>query len=206
MISYLSIDLDYWAVHKDVVKDINHSTRFFRKIKQLNIPMYVVYSHEQLLPHINENECECLYNIDYHSDISGYFNVEEKQKWLKKNKPVDGTWAMFVDWRKKAKFVWRYPDKCCYQLLLGACWPSDKEDPFKTAKPFNDWKDASHGVGIKGIDWKNIKAVGIALSSRYVVKESVYKVLLALGLLDQKTDILKKNFDPFFINSSCLSL
>ena len=81
MHSYLSIDLDYWRNEKND----QESTKVFKKVFSLGLPLYVVKTHEQLLSHINRSRYDVIYNVDYHSDIFGFHSKEERAKWVKDN-------------------------------------------------------------------------------------------------------------------------
>jgi len=99
MKTYLSIDLDYWNGLRKRSIDA-----FFKHVFRLGLPIWVAPFHDQLLPHINQHDCNCLVNVDYHSDISDY----EPRLRL-----TEGTWANFVKWKRKGTFIWRYPQPKC---------------------------------------------------------------------------------------------
>jgi hypothetical protein len=189
MKAYLSIDLDYWVNHGADYTDTDiHSYKFFKKVCALNLPIKVVRDHELLLPHINSAKCDLLYNVDYHSDIFGYVDEEEKQKYSSEP-PNCGTWANYVEWRESAAFHWIYPNAHCYHKCgsscgaYGTCWWDELHNPYlsKVIKPF---KNMLRSKGCSKINWTSIIAVGISVSPEYTNYLTVKRVLDALGFTD----------------------
>lgn len=168
---YLSIDLDYWSYHKDPNKS---SKLFLKEIAKLNKPIFVVNSHERLIPHIDESKCNCLINIDYHSDLTDGF---KKNKYLvtdANNKEIpftEGTWGNFVCWQNKGTFVWVYPSyKDCVKKEYGLCHCGNN-DPFVTKQ--TNWKQTKRYAFAKNIVsdpkiMKHIEAIGICTSYNWL--------------------------------------
>jgi hypothetical protein len=96
MKNYLSIDLDFWNLYGS-----NGSLNFLRQVKESNIPVHIVDSHEELLPFINKGKYDTIFNIDYHSDIA---NNDKDGNLCELN---CGTWANHV--RHRNRFVWIHP-------------------------------------------------------------------------------------------------
>ena len=166
-ITYLSIDLDYWNNKK-----LSKMTNFLTHVLRLGKPIKIVRSHEQLLRDLNKTRYDLLINIDYHADIA-----EDD----KNGNPIplnDGTWANRVVWRKNGTYEWRHPFKRPSHYN-GYCHVY--KNPF-TDHTSTSWKNVLARQGIKNINWKNIEAVGIALSpdwtkpvGRIEVAESILK-------------------------------
>lgn len=205
MRSYLSVDLDFWCEKNDDRK----STNFFRKVLELNLPLYVVKSHEQLLDDINKHSYDNIYNVDFHSDFFGFHSRTEMIKWKKKNPyPDEGQWGVFVKWRRKGSFHWMYPkESCCYDINGGrgdgACWETETDDPYLEGT-YCDWKSVFADLGINRIRWDTIYAVGVSASPEWIYIPSVKKVLKALGIYD--TENMIQEFDSFTIGAKKVSL
>ncbi len=154
MKTYLSIDLDYWH------RSTKHAcTRFFQKVWQLKLPIYVAMYHHHLLPHINANEADQLLNIDHHSDL-----VNLDGSVLDFN---EGTWGNFVDWRLSGLFHWRYPQTGGQDCHVG-------DDPFtKSSFRVCRWGQTKKQAGVRNIPWKSIVAVGVCLSPDYIGKRII---------------------------------
>ncbi len=147
---YLSVDLDYWRRQRDP----KSCTAFFQEVWKLGLPICVAMYHHHLLPHMNGQDCDTLVNVDYHSDI-----VDPDP-----GRALDfteGSWANFVDWRYSSRFIWRYPLPECLGVGRGYC--HEKRNPFD--KPgIAGWNYAQKRLGLYGIPWRHIKAVGVCLS------------------------------------------
>ena len=152
MKTYLSIDLDYWNGLRRRSIDI-----FFKHVFQLGLPIWVAPFHDQLLPHINQHDCDTLINVDYHSDISDY---EPRRLPL-----TGGTWANFVKWKKHGTFIWRYPQAECLSHDGGYCHLH--KNPFKNAACAR-WGECLNRAGLRGIPWHTVKAVGVSLSAFWI--------------------------------------
>lgn len=167
--SYLSIDLDYWS---EEVDDTD-SFYFFERVFDLGLPILVVESHEQLLDHVNKSGADTLYNVDYHSDFTGFENKNEAKTDMEED-AEDGTWINYVDWRWEGTVHWMYPKEICYGSSqdsnrdgLGVCWTEPGQNPFKKST-YNQWKHIKKSVGYSEIDWDSIVTVGFAISAYYL--------------------------------------
>ena len=149
MRTYLAIDLDYWNGLPR--QSIN---AFFARVFRLRLPIWVAPFHHQLLPHINQNPCDQLINVDYHSDICECGDLPLNE----------GTWGNFVKWRKHSTFIWRYPDQRCLSRGTGYCH-SDK-NPFEDAT-CTDWRCLKQ-EGLRNLPWSTVKAVGVSLSWNWI--------------------------------------
>lgn len=192
MTSYLSIDLDYWMLHLNDTACV----KFFNRIFSLGLPIQIVQSHEELLPHINENKADVLYNVDYHSDLFGFNNEEEPKTWLKENNPKDGTWGAYVDWRKDGHFVWIHPQSHCMEIGKGACWHNPKENPFRGA--FVEWNKVSNSLGKGRLNLDSVIAVGVAVSPEFTEIATVWRVAILLGLIED--NYLGESDSTFFVS------
>ena len=202
--SYLSIDLDYW--NEDDGEEA--LSPFFEEVFRLNLPIFVVESHDVLLKKINPSKARILYNIDFHSDFVGYMSEEECVIELGED-PIDSNWVNYVKWRSEGEYVWIHPYEECFhdesrfmdscQEGSGACWGCQKNNPFSGA--YHDWKIVRHYTGIKQIKWKTICGIGISLSQDYLlgnhkpfdslvtrleVKERFYRTLADRYCFDSK--------------------
>jgi hypothetical protein len=95
-----------------------------------------------------------LVNVDYHSDLvdlhpNTALNFQE------------GTWVNFVDWRFDGTFIWRYPLSEC--LSRGAGYCHEHRNPFNEPNVAR-WDCIRKRLGLWGIPWKHVKAVGVSLS------------------------------------------
>ena len=205
MHSYLSIDLDYWRNEKND----HESTKVFKKVFSLGLPLYVVQTHEQLLSHINRSRYDVIYNVDYHSDIFGFHSKEERTKWIKDNpKPDEGQWGVFIKWRKRGCFHWMYPNRNCYVVNghesvrndVGACWESRKDNPYLPAT-YTDWKEIKRSIGLYYLDWDSVTEIGICVSPDWSKEETVKKVGKILECSFDK----HLNWRPFFFDPNKVS-
>lgn len=155
--TYLSIDLDYWETVTPTM------LQFLRKVFQLNVPVLLCKSHEQMLRNVNGSNARVLINVDYHADLC------EDDAGGKPPTVECGTWINAVKWRKSGSFIWVCPNKKkCYEIGAGRCDSSrDPEtDPFKNRN--NGWRKARVRTGLKHVDLSRVKAVGIAVSPEYL--------------------------------------
>jgi len=159
MKTYLSIDLDYWRNHTSP----EACTRFFKAVWKTGLPVYTSFYHHHLLGHVNESGCRRLINVDYHSDlsdlVSGHVLTFE-----------EGTWVNFVDWRHKGEFIWRFPStQICVNEEDGYCHAHT--NPFQ--HNVSGWGTATKRVGVYGIPWRDITAIGVCLSPDWISKPSI---------------------------------
>jgi hypothetical protein len=77
----------------------------------------------------------------------------------------EGTWANFVDWRRFGTFVWRYPSPECLERGVG--YVHDQENPFLNPQAAH-WQMTRKRIGLWGIPWASVKAVGVCLSPDWV--------------------------------------
>jgi len=151
---YLSIDLDFW--------ENEFPQKYFEKVMRISAPKRLVISHEELLPHVNQNHFDTLVNVDFHSDLADLDNGC-------KPKLNDGTWGNHVQGSHKKKFVWSCPDKNrCYEHGFGTC--HGLCNPFalayrKYSLDYCGWAKVS--LREKWLPVANVVAVGIALSPDY---------------------------------------
>jgi len=191
--AFLSIDLDYWADHRSE----RSSLLFFNKVADLYLPIHVVESHEEMLPLINESGCSVLYNVDYHSDIFGFDNPEERESWIEEHPhPNEGQWGPYVEWRDKGCFWWMYPWKRCYGDAGctwggdGSCWDRSRCNPF--TKGYTQWAKTRRCKGTTPIRWGTISKVAVCLSPDWYDRKTVWRAMRALGL-----DWVVSNSDSF---------
>jgi len=151
---YLSIDLDYWRYHTTP----ESCTSFFQQVWQLKLPVHVAAYHHHLLPHVNSFDCNTLINVDYHSDLCD----------LPAGRTIDfteGTWINFVDWRFWGTFTWRFPTTRCLNGRGGYCHVD--RNPFEDASAAR-WDKVQKRVGLWGIPWHRVKAVGVSVSPNWI--------------------------------------
>jgi len=194
MKSYLSVDLDYWMLHQNDTSCV----KFFNKVMSLGKKIRVVQSHEELLEHVNESKADILYNIDYHSDLFGFEDKSEIEKWFVENSAEDGTWGVFVNWRKSGQFCWMHPVKDCINLGVGACWVGSNEDPFNGA--FVEWEKVWNQVGIGGLDLESVTDIGVAISPDYTHFDTVRRVVKLLGVEKTMKPGNPQKIDPFWFD------
>ena len=150
MKAYLSIDLDYWRKHTNP----RSCTDFFHEVWKLKLPVYTCLYHHHLLPHVNAQDCDTIINVDYHSDLAD----------LEPNDILDfneGTWGNFLDARAQGTFVWRYPNPACLKIGEGYCHST--RNPFADAS-VAQWFLTRKRLGLWGLPWAKITAVGVTLS------------------------------------------
>lgn len=183
---YLSVDLDYWNLNKSSIRMLGFLQRVTRycnsKIVE-SCELKIVESHEELLPHINASGCNHLINIDYHADFAGE----------KDGRPFplgDGTWVDRVVWKQQGTYEWRAPDPQCQAFGAGYCHSWADPNPF-TCRSATSWRHRHKRCGLKRISWTSVRAVGIALSPRYVSRN---RVDMALKVLDSTFRSSNENF------------
>ena len=181
MRTYLSIDLDYWRTS-------GTPDRFFRRVFNLGLPIFVCPFHEQLLPRINQSGCDRLINVDAHADI-----VDDPC-------PLEeGTWANFVTWRHQGAFEWRYRSED--DLAEGYC--HGYENPFQV--DCCGWKRVTLKCGLGGIPWKAISSVGVCLSTAWLEDAPVGKIVDRLGITRwTRMNLVEQRLhaEPFFYTAA----
>ena len=163
MSTYLSIDLDYFIGLNKNDADKFRCLNLVNKALELRVPTIVVDTHHGLTNHINKmgqvHDINHLINIDFHDDIvtDGYGLNE-------------GSWVTFINWKDNGQYEWRYPnyDRCVKQFQ-GVC--DCNVDIFK-APVVAGWGDCIRKQGTRGIDWADIKAVGICMSGFWLFSEA----------------------------------
>jgi hypothetical protein len=165
MKAYLSIDLDYWS----------HSTErsalhFFDRVFALNMPIWVAPFHDQLLPHIEQSDCNTLINVDFHSDLA---ELALPAKDMLVGGLNEGTWGNYVSWKDKGKFIWRYPDH--NRIRDGYCHEYPGYDPFKNPC-YAGWRATSMLQGLSSLPWRSIRAVGVCLSAYWLRGAPIQKI------------------------------
>ncbi|MEK6833164.1 MAG: hypothetical protein AABY32_03885 [Nanoarchaeota archaeon] len=167
---YLSIDLDFWSEYSSR----KSSDRFFNKIINLDLPLLVVDSHEEIVDHVNTSGANILINMDSHSDIIGFYGLDDKKEELSSREEYN--WANHVSWRANGSFVWLYPTYYCYEDGTGIGTCCDVEvDPFKINN--TGWKSISLCCGVNNIDFNSIRAVSISISKEYTNIKTVKGIL-----------------------------
>jgi hypothetical protein len=161
---FLSIDLDYWAE----CRSDEQSYRFFKRLAKLGKPVLLVKSHEQMLRAVNRSKCECLINVDAHSDIA---DDDPRHKPLELS---DGTWVNFVSWKKTGEFRWISKDwiKC-------HC----SRDVFDGPAYYPGWRTLTAQDNLV-IPWKLVTDIGVAISPGYTNGARVERALTMLGADD----------------------
>ena len=138
---YLSVDLDYWTDHEGKNRSANI---FFRKLFRTKKPIVIVQDHSWLVDDINKNppKDNILYNVDYHSDILGEYELYEYKEL------TCGNWANFIKFKNKGHFVWVYPcTERCYTNKGGICYGRSSKLPKSPRTPFDD-KSTSNWANI----------------------------------------------------------
>lgn len=166
MKSFLSLDIDYWN-HCSSGDPDREFVRFIQKVPLEKF--HIFESHEQILPLINEQKYDCVYNLDSHSDICGFGNEIEERIYLHLNKAEDGSWASHVEWRDSGEYIWVVPTRARYEGH-GKCEPDVKLDPFRASvkKKYKSWKDVTYRIGYKSVDFHTLNEGCIVLSPAWV--------------------------------------
>ena len=175
MNTYVSVDLDYWGMSETGYK--KSIVRFLNRLNNLNLPIYVTESHEEILPHLNKFKVDKIYQIDFHNDIV--------------NDPVtprdlnEGTWANYYKYRKDCIFEWRYPS--VYRSFLdgwGRCdWIYSKTDPYEPEKM--GYKKVLRRQGLGEIDLHDVKGLSVTISRNWWEHDDI-------DFIFDKYDFLKK--------------
>jgi len=181
--TYLSVDLDFFD--GDYPNGDRMLAGLLSKIKDLEIPVKVVMSHEGLVEHIRKLRSEFkfrrLINLDEHSDASGLFyqSIERRVKggpysakwvWKSGEEPHCGNWIDYTGplMGKPSTYTWVIPpnssgtDCRYYDEIVRWGWRRRQK---RLCKP-QDVEGASRLV----LPWSRIKACGIALSPDYVCR------------------------------------
>ena len=178
---YLSIDLDYWC-------EAGTPDRFFGRVFNLGLPIFVAPFHDQLVDHVNRSGCDRLLNVDYHSDLVDYRSTLS-----------EGSWANFVEWRAAGQFEWRYPAE--ESIVKGFCHAY--ESPFEV--DCSGWARVQKKCGLGGIPWRSVTAVGVCLSSGWLKQSTIGPVAERLGITRWTRMGLKDqrvNAEPFLFTAA----
>ena len=163
---YLSVDLDYWCASETVWTG---ATDMLKTIAKWGGPTVMVDDHGDMLEHINKHPCQLLVNVDAHSDIWNYDAI------VRCGRECDcSNWVNYVRWQQGQEFLWLHPHAPKSVWEDGACH-GDAPNPFyKKNLPSSAWKKASKKRGeFPAAWWKNVQAVGIAISEAWL-DESKY--------------------------------
>jgi hypothetical protein len=162
MKTYVSVDLDYWGMTE---RCIGSAIRFLNRIQRLNLPIYVVRSHEKILPHLNQFKVDRIYQIDYHNDI-----VKEP---VSPSELDEGTWANFYEYKNDCVFEWRYPDvQGCFLDGWGRCdWVYSKDDPWEPQ--LMGYKKIIRKQGLSNVDLSDVAGVSMAISRQWWDHEKI---------------------------------
>jgi hypothetical protein len=155
---YLSIDLDYWCDHDDD----RHMRDVVGRARSLRVPTLVVSSHEMLISDIESRPCRRLVNIDYHDDLA-----------VPAVRHDCGSWVGAIAWRQDGEYEWMHPHTKQY-TYRGRC----DHDPrlwWKRHCRRTGWNVVRKQKGLRGIDWRNVHAVGIATSWEYLGGYTILK-------------------------------
>jgi len=171
--TYLSIDLDYWAM---MPRGYNGKAylNFIESIMEKDIPVKMVVSHEEILEHLEQKKPNHIINIDYHSDICADSEHSDHEI------PFDeGTWAAFYSHRNQSIFEWRYPDReACLIKGYGRC-DGEEYGGYKGKLPVETfgYNKVIYKKGLQGIDFSNIIEVCFVLSPNWCdVNFDVYNI------------------------------
>lgn len=166
MVTYLSIDLDFWR---------EFPYAFIRKVLSLGVPVAAAYDHHDLLSHMSKFDFDRLINIDCHSDLDLSANLNSRQE-------LDcGNWVNFVKESNRNEYLWIYPRQRCIDPGRGCLChqpsQSRKHDPFNNNNDTVDlcgWqKVGRRHKSIFKSDLTNVCAVGICLSLEYLPHDAV---------------------------------
>lgn len=140
---YLSIDLDFFEVHKDRMIGYDMMNFFDNLFVQYN-KVYLCREHHNMLEDINRIKPDVLVNLDWHSDIAG-FNSDSSNMEL--HELDDGTWVDYVE-GSKLLYVWIYPNSQCINGETnrdnsGYCNDKKENNPFLSgdSKTICRWKN-----------------------------------------------------------------
>ena len=161
---YWSIDIDFWYGSRK----FDFSTSFFDDVLRLGVPVHVVESHEELLPHIRQFDFSTLVNTDFHSDLC---TGEDGDPGMD-----EGTWGYYVPKKKKRKFVWHYPSKRCLTTDTGYCHGDTHPNPFIEPQ-YSGWWQTDKRLACEPDPKSRIVAVGISI----LVRSSQYPQFPVLG-------------------------
>lgn len=93
--AFLSIDLDFWQLHKDSKYFIDVLNKVFSIKNKVNIYL----EHEEMLGDVNISKSRILINIDYHDDYRMSCNEELNCS----------NWVDYVTWKKDGHYIWISP-------------------------------------------------------------------------------------------------
>ena len=191
---YLSIDLDFWM--KDYAK--GDMFEYLDSVLNRNIPVICVAYHHEMLPYVNSKKgLQELINVDFHSDLT-----DMKASELEKSKQFnEGTWINFVNFRKKGKFTWIYPNRQCYIDRIhpvdgefrgyGRCDVDANPFDYRNTQKICEWKQARvRSIMPTKKEMERVVEIGICLSPNWIEHE------VLLDSLDYLVDneIVTKSF------------
>lgn len=190
MKSYLSIDLDFWNAESDDHKSLEFFKEVCHKMKGTKgEKIYVVPHHHYLTPHINSVSPDMVYNVDWHSDVSGFADERSLHEFEGLYRKLNcGNWGHFIKNSKKSCFNWIAPSKKAQED--GKCWWADNENPF-VKDAITLWKEMRQGISVNNINWSTVEAVGIAASPKWTKSRTVKSVceILDFDLHKRKDDL-----------------
>jgi len=179
---FLSVDLDFWDKDDTSRHSARSGMRFVEKCCGLNVPISFHAEHQDILKHANKISCDKLLNVDRHDDLIGFKSLEDFHHFMRQG-PDDYNWVNFVEWRRKASYLWVYPMK---NLEMGIC------DPIVDAyakREYQGWGDVGRRrisapkALERFIPWEEVLAVGIVVSPSFFGNRNLAEdVLSYLGV------------------------
>lgn len=163
MSTYLSFDLDFFNYpHAEEGQRLNKVRECLRQLHgfavEHRIPIISVMNHQQMLPFVDNSNCDVLLNVDTHSDlVRSSYNVLNC-----------GTWISYVRWRKRGKYIWWHGSKCSF----GDC-NGDEGFIFRDNGTIDagqsDWRRIRHMRTFRMPRLTtDIRSIGVCLSPMYV--------------------------------------
>lgn len=135
---YLSIDLDFWALHPMPDSDRRWLWAMLRRAASVAC----FPRHDHALKHINSpkiaDEGREIWNLDTHSDLVG-FDVNGRPPELN-----EGTWGDFIRWPKAERFLWIHPDVAAAKTNGRGRCEGHFPNPFRVCHPI--WPVRRHCV------------------------------------------------------------
>lgn len=183
MRTFLSIDMDYWFCDwfRQRGAPISHRVRSFNSVmkKIAGKDVFVVESHEDLLPEINAFAPERIVHIDYHQDMApeGHSLIN------------CGSFLTFVKNREAIECWWHYPAHECagadYDKATGRCGLAPGETVF--GRQFE-----AIGLPKRGII-ESAGLVGISISNEWCSPSDQFRAAIdrVYGMVGQKVPLLK---------------
>lgn len=162
MNKYLSIDIDFWN-YTDLYQANNEINKLIYELLNRKVDIFACTNHQQMLQHVDDSDADLLINLDTHSDLADFTNVNFNC----------GTWASFVQWRRHGKYLWLHRSS----TAEGECnIYEDRAEKltamfqYGTRSDLTDWEAINHRT-ITYIPWKlllnNTVAAGFCLSPSY---------------------------------------